>query len=107
MTARQTGDATVPSEAYGYTHPDHGYWAGDRGWCYDGDCTIRAAPPTASAALSWPQVVSMATEEFRAVERRREEAAAREAECAMPYALFAFCLPLIVLVGYLIGWILS
>lgn len=35
---RSAGNATVPSEAWDCSHPDHGWWVNGRGWCYDEAC---------------------------------------------------------------------
>lgn len=81
MTAQRAGDATVPSEAWDRTHPDHDWWATPRGWCYDADCSDHAYGP---------------------VGRRRQG----EAGCAMPYAMVAVALPVLAAIGALIGWAL-
>jgi len=35
---RTSGGATIPSEAWDHTHPDHEWWVNGRGWCFDDSC---------------------------------------------------------------------
>jgi hypothetical protein len=63
-------------------------------------------------AEKWDDVVAASQADFREIERRRATGGRcpchnkTEAEMAMPYALFAFALPLLAIVGALIGWAL-
>lgn len=42
---RDAGNATVSSEAWDHTHPDHDWWVNGRTWCYDAECDRHGPRP--------------------------------------------------------------